>query len=359
MIDIATRKLAINVQSVKLQERNNKVDIIVDDFGTFLAKKSERIQLKKNGKVDSEYPLFELEQLTIASRGVSLSSDLIEECMARGIQINFLTSAGHPYAKISSPTLNATVHTRREQLLSYNDERGRNFAVELVHTKTKNQISLLKYLVKNRRANQPDLYKQFYEYIQEMEAIRLLLSKLDGSTIDEIRPELLSIEGRIGQLYWSAIKLLLPDELGFTKREHQGATDSVNSLLNYGYGILYTKVWGAILLAGLEPFAGFLHVDRPGKPSLVLDMVEEFRQPIVDRVIIGWLNKGGRPDFEEKGLSKETRKGLALRINERLDSLESYDGKKHRIRNIIQAQARKMSMYVRRQREYDGFYSTW
>jgi CRISPR-associated protein Cas1 len=203
------------------------------------------------------------------------------------------------------------------------------------------------------------LYKQFYEYIQEMEAIRLLLSKLDGSTIDEIRPELLSIEGRIGQLYWSAIKLLLPDELGFTKREHQGATDSVNSLLNYGYGILYTKVWGAILLAGLEPFAGFLHVDRPGKPSLVLDMVEEFRQPIVDRVIIGWLNKGGRPDFEEKGLSKETRKGLALRINERLDSLESYDGKKHRIRNIIQAQARKMSMYVRRQREYDGFYSTW
>jgi len=57
----------------------------------------------------------------------------------------------------------------------------------------------------------------------------------------------------------------------------------VNSALNYGYGILYGQVWGAVMNAGFEPFAGFLHLDRPGKPSLVLDLIEEFRQPIVDR----------------------------------------------------------------------------
>ena len=57
----------------------------------------------------------------------------------------------------------------------------------------------------------------------------------------------------------------------------------MNALLNYGYGILYSQVWSALTLAGLEPFAGFLHVDRPGKPSLVLDFIEEFRQPIVDQ----------------------------------------------------------------------------
>jgi hypothetical protein len=92
---------------------------------------------------------------------------------------------------------------------------------------------------------------------------------------------------------------MLPDALGFAGRSHQGATDAVNAALNYGYGILTAHVWGAVMNAGLEPFAGFLHVDRSGKPSLVLDLMEEFRQPVVDRPILSWLNKGGQLSASE------------------------------------------------------------
>jgi CRISPR-associated protein Cas1 len=82
----------------------------------------------------------------------------------------------------------------------------------------------------------------------------------------------------------------------------------VNSALNYGYGILYTQVWGALMNAGLEPFAGFLHVDRPGKPSLVLDVIEEFRQPIVDRAVIAMLTKGVKIETREGLLTDESRR---------------------------------------------------
>src|SRR5204862_398077 len=75
-------------------------------------------------------------------------------------------------------------------------------------------------------------------------------------------------------------------------REGRGATDPLNAALNYGYGILYAQVERALLLAGLDPYAGFLHADRPGKPSLVLDLIEEFRQAVVDRTLIGQVNRG-------------------------------------------------------------------
>lgn len=335
------------------------MDLHVDDFGYFISKKSERLLLKRHGKVEAEHPFFDIEQITITSRGVSLSTDVIEECVERGIQINFLTFGGKPYAKLTSPSLSATVVTRREQILAFLDRRGVAFAQEIVASKTRNQINLLKYFGKYRRQAAPEVFDELSVSIDEMEHIRASASKLRGDTIDDIRGQLLSIEGRVAELYWKCIKTILPKDLGFEHREHRGTQDAVNSMLNYGYGILYSRVWGAVLLAGLEPFAGFLHVDRPGKPSLVLDIVEEFRQPIVDRSVISWLNKGGRAEFDDNRLSPATRKEVAQRIAERLNTPETYEGKKQILRHIIQMQARHLATFLRGERKYTGFTTSW
>src|SRR5437763_130357 len=79
--------------------------------------------------------------------------------------------------------------------------------------------------------------------------------------------------------------------------------------------------------AGLDPFAGFLHVDRPGKPSLVLDLVEEFRQPIVDRVVIAHVNLGVAVKVVDGSLDTETRSGFADKVLIRLDAREPFEGK--------------------------------
>src|SRR5581483_9902432 len=133
----------------------------------------------------------------------------------------------------------------------------------------------------------------------------------------------------------------------------------VNALLNYGYGILYAQVWGAVVNAGLEPFAGFLHVDRPGKPSLVLDLVEEFRQPVVDRTVIAFINLGQSFGMKDGLLDQETRRIIGERILERLASTERFRGEHFQIRSIIQMQARTLVSFLRRKSKYRPFSFRW
>ena len=130
-------------------------------------------------------------------------------------------------------------------------------------------------------------------------------------------------------------------------------------MLNYGYGILYSQVWGAVVTAGLEPFAGFLHVDRAGKPSLILDLVEEFRQPVVDRTVFAHVNRGEPIRMENGLLSPETRKLFSDKILERLESKERYQGKTYQIRSIIQIQARNVASYLKGEKAYRPFSFKW
>lgn len=160
----------------------------------------------------------------------------------------------------------------------------------------------------------------------------------------------MDIEGNATRLYWAAVRLILPPEYGWTKREGRGATDPINSLLNYGYGILYSQVERALVLAGLDPYAGFVHVDRPGKPSLVLDVIEEFRQACVDRVVFGLANRHFEVAQNEQGqLSEETRRSYADHILKHLESQMYYQGKRYPLRHILQMQARQLARFLRGQ----------
>lgn len=169
----------------------------------------------------------------------------------------------------------------------------------------------------------------------------------------------MGLEGVAGRLYWQGVREIVESKVEFMGRVHQGASDTVNALLNYGYGILYAHVWGAVVNAGLEPFAGFLHVDRPGKPSLVLDLVEEFRQPVVDRTVIAFINLGQPMKMEHGLLDHQTRSAIAEKILERLASPEPFRGQQFQIRSIIQMQARALVSFLRRKANYKPFSFRW
>jgi CRISPR-associated protein Cas1 len=111
--------------------------------------------------------------------------------------------------------------------------------------------------------------------------------------------------------------------------------------------------------AGLEPFAGFLHVDRPGKPSLVLDLIEEFRQPIVDRAVIAAATKGAKPDTREGLLTDESRRAVAAAVLERLESEVTFHGRRHRMKSVIQMQARSLATALRGGDAYRTFAFKW
>lgn len=335
------------------------MELIVSDYGSFLGKRSERLVLRLKGEVVQEVPFHDLEQIVIMTSGVSMSTDLIQECMEHGININFLSCTGKPYAKLVSPYLTGTVMTRREQLLSYYDTRSVALGVAFVEGKLKNQGNLLKYFAKYRKEIDGALFDQLQAIVLQVEGGLAELKELRGKSIDEVRAQLLSIEGRAGNAYWEGIKLITSSKVNFPGREHQGTNDPTNACLNYGYGILYQQAETALILAGLDIFAGFIHVDRPGKTSLVYDFMEEFRQPVVDRAIIAAINKGWEPKMVEGRLTDETRRDLAAKIRERLDSAASYQGKKYKIRTILQMQARRIATFVRGEAKYKPFVCGW
>jgi len=306
-----------------------------------------------------EMPLFRVGEIVIGSPGVAIAADLVEACCERGIRLSFLTRSGKPYAMLSSPMLTATVITRREQLAAYGDARGVELARAIVRGKLGNQAALLKYFGKYLKESNPAAFEELSGLARSIAKSRKDAASVEAANVDAAREALLSIEGNAGRTYWKGVRLLVPEELGFDTREHRGAPDPVNSALNYGYGILYTQVWGAIMNAGLEPFAGFLHVDRPGKPSLVLDLIEEFRQPVVDRAVVAAIGRGIAIETREGMLTDSTRKTIAAAVLERIESEVNFRGRRRKLKSIIQIQARNVASFLRGGPTYRPFSFKW
>lgn len=334
--------------------------LLVDEYGAFIGRHSERLRVTVKGQLVLERPLLGLEHVMVLANGVSFSSDAVRACAERGIPISFISRTGQPYATVLSPDLVGTVETRRQQLLAYLDARGVGLAKAFGRGKLQNQANLLKYMAKYRRSVNPELYEVAREAALRVEAQIRKIEELAGDSVADIRAAAMGIEGYAATVYWDAARQLLSPELGWTGRETRGAQDLVNMALNYGYGVLYGHVERATVLAGLDPFGGFLHEDRPGKPSLVLDLVEEFRQMVVDRTVFGLLNRGVDLRAEDGSLDQATRRLLGAKVNERLEGPEPYHGRKMRLRSIIQLQARHVATFVRGEgKPYEPWVGRW
>lgn len=334
-------------------------ELIVDRFGAFIGKHSERLRVSVKGELVEERPLFEVDHVLVVSGGVSLSSDAVRECAERGIDISFLSSGGTPYARLVAPTLGGTVQTRRQQLLAYEDCRGVELAKAFASGKLANQANLLRYMAKNRRNSSPDTFERARDAALEVQAFADRVRAVQAKHVDGVRTELLTLEAQGAKAYWEAARQLVLSGVDWESRETRGATDLVNSALNYGYGVLLSQVERAVLLAGLDPYAGYLHADRSGKPSLVLDLIEEFRQMVVDRTVFGLFNRGVKLEVEDGRLTDATRRTLAERVNERLDGEEPYMGKRQKLRAILSAQARRVATFVRGESRYDPWVGRW
>lgn len=335
--------------------------LIVETFGAHIGKYSERLKVTRAGDTLMQAPLLHLRAVHIIGRGISMSSDALEACCASGIPVFYLDSLGRSYASVHASGLAATVLTRREQLLAYHDERAALFALEVVAAKIHNQAATLKYLAKNRKETAPEVYDELRLCATEVLECQEKLRGLNMLGIDDIRAAIMGVEGHASARYWEAVRLVIPAQYGWTARETRGATDPVNTLLNYGYGILYGQIEQALILAGLDPYGGFLHADRPGKPALVLDLIEEFRQIAVDRVVFGLVNREFRVECDQAGrLTEATRRSLAEKVLSHLEAQVRYTGKHYPLRAVIQSQARALAAFLRRDRDvYAAFRGSW
>jgi len=337
------------------------MELIVETHGVMVCKHQGRLRVMRDKEKLQEVPLVMLEQVLITSNGVAVTSDVVRTCCENGIPIHFVSGDGRSYGTLYSSGLTGTIQTRRAQLEAYADERGAMLAHAFVRGKLENQINLLRAIAKNRRENDPDCFEETQRIVGEIRDALLAAEALTGKTCDEIRLPLLAVEGRGAERYWTGVRRLLLADLDWPGRQTQGATDPLNVALNYGYGILYARVERALILAGLDPYAGYIHTDRPGKASLELDLIEEFRQAVVDRTLLGLVNRKFEVAFDEHGrLDEPTRRRLGEHIKNRMDSTDRYEGKRQRLAVILQSQARHIATFVRRERKsYEPFIASW
>ena len=291
---------------------------------------------------------------------MSLSSNLIRLCAQRKVPIEFLDFSGRPQARLDAP------HWSRwdlslSQMEAARNGRGAELAKAFVRAKMANQRNLLKYLDKYRKRTDPDFHRALEEELPRMEGcIRSLEELEDISDMEELRRRLLALEAKAASSYWKVVRHIVPPEFEFPGRKRKGASDPVNQMLNYGYGILYGRVYGAVTLAGLNPNISFLHVPRSDKPTLVYDLVEEFRAQAVDRVVFGMLGRGEPVGMEDGKLDSPTRRKVTENVLERLALPISFRGKKEPLDKIIQHQARQVAGFLSgRVGRYRPFIARW
>jgi len=337
--------------------------LVIDGFGKFLGRKGETIVVKEDRKIVARLQPQELEQVIISGKG-TISTDALRLLAEHGVDVLIVDFRGEILA-ILMPPMMRTVSTRREQYLAYKDKRGVKIAKEFVKAKIKNQKAILYTLAKRRVDTQPELAEKLYSAAKELEELSEKVRVIEGKNIEEVREILFNLEGRAAQHYWEAVGGLLRD-LGFKERSGRYATDPVNSMLNYGYGILMGEIWRAVHYAGLDPYGGFLHADKPGKPSLVLDLMEEFRPHVVDRFVIKLVTRKivSPEDFEiVDGVCQMKENTRRLFLQEFLSDLSSnvrLEENKSSWSNVMLHQARQLAKFLRGERTtYDGFIQYW
>ncbi len=339
--------------------------LVLSEFGLFLGRKRNRFVVKGDS-LKKEFASSDVEQIHLLNNGDSISIDAIRLAFENQIPIVIGNMYGWPYGFIIPASLSGTIRGKREQFVAYNDKRGMYLSKQFVYGKSRNQRNLLNLLKKNRKDE--DVSTILSESSEKIKDILNELIGVDGDRIDDVRTVLLNIEARASKLYWEAISELLPPQLNFPGRRTQGATDPFNSMLNFGYkAILFVECWKAIYYAGLDPYAGFLHADRSGKPSLVLDFMEEFRQHTVDRVLLALINKdmielASIMETDQNGQKRLNRKVLRLiseNIADQLNSKIRYGKESITLQNVIQIQANSIVRYLRGSGQYKPFELRW
>jgi CRISPR-associated protein Cas1 len=173
------------------------------------------------------------------------------------------------------------------------------------------------------------------------------MKRLRG-TIDARRQDMLGLEGKAARSYFEAISAVMPEKYKFAGRSRNPAKDEFNALLNYGYGILYSLVEKACIIAGLDPYVGFLHTDSYNKMSLVFDIIEMFRIYIDETVVYLFTRRMVKDEFFEPleqglGLSKEGKVALVEAVNRALDESMLYRGRNVKTRNTIQMECHRIA----------------
>ncbi|MGQ4646190.1 type I-D CRISPR-associated endonuclease Cas1d [Lyngbya aestuarii] len=253
------------------------VYITQDD--SFIGKTDERLSVKANKQKLLDIPLIKIDGVVVLGRA-TVSPAVVKELLERHIPLSFLTGNGKYLGRLQ-PEMTKNIFVRKAQWQAIGEtEQAIHVVRGFVRGKLKNYRSAL--LRREREFTQLDLQAGITRLEDAIAPINTTTS------INSLR----GLEGAGSAAYFGCFnQLIRGSEFEFKTRRRRPPTDPVNALLSFGYSLLRHDVQSAVNIVGFDPYLGYLHVERYGRPSLALDLMEEFRPLVVDAVVVSAVNR--------------------------------------------------------------------
>ncbi len=243
------------------------MDLILNTFGTSLiVERGSFVIMHKDGK--QRLAPSAIKTISV-SRGARISSDAALLAIENEIDVLFIDGRGVPNGRLWSIKYGSISTIRRKQLDFTLSPQAVEWIKNIITEKIDNQAALLYSFSIDDRGILDD--------VRKLNDYKVKIRKLAGETTSEVAASLRGWEGAASRIYFGRISSYMPDAYKFEGRSQHPATDLFNCLLNYGYGILYGKVEGALIKAGIDPYVGVFHRDDYNRPVLVFDVIEKYR----------------------------------------------------------------------------------
>ncbi|TKK65848.1 CRISPR-associated endonuclease Cas1 [Ilyomonas limi] len=246
--------------------------LVLNSFGASLTKKDGLFYVTSAETSQSIHPQ-DVKTIMI-SRSAKISSDAILLAVENEIDVLFVDNLGKPKGRVWSVQYGSISDIRKKQVEFLYGPTCIAWVKQLIAEKINNQLALL--LTFKDGCDTAD-QRRIQAAINSISDHRSKIEKTDGEVISDVAPSIRGWEGAAGRRYFEAINLVLPPSFRFEGRSQYPPHDKFNSMLGYGYGILYGKIEGALIKAGIDPYVGVFHRDEYNRPALVFDVIEKFR----------------------------------------------------------------------------------
>ena len=322
--------------------------VYIKEQGTYVQKSGERIVVTKNSARLLEIPVFQVDNLCLIGN-VQISTQALHMLMEKGVDVSYLSYSGK-YLGHTAADASRNIFLRFEQYQMYLDEERRlSMARSITENKIRNQLEV----IRRHRWDGVD-----YDWRSDANQMERYLEKLAKT---ETPNEILGVEGICSNIYFRSFGQMFHCDFTFNGRNRRPPRDPVNVILSLAYTLLTKELCNALDAESFEPYLGFLHGIRYGRKSLALDIIEEFRQPVVDRLVILLFNKRmiGKYDFEfpeedRVMLTEEGFRKFCAEYERWMNGKNSLSGHPS-FRNLIRSQVKELKKAITAHRDYMPF----
>ncbi|MEG0307882.1 MAG: CRISPR-associated endonuclease Cas1 [Clostridium sp.] len=313
------------------------MELVINSRGAYIGKVDERFQVTVEG-VKQEFSSKKVDKILITTSAL-VTTDALKLAIENNIDVVFLEYNGEPFARVWHSKLGSITTIRRHQLKLNELPMGTELVKEWIDQKISNQINHLNKLKLNRSDEKIAILD---EAIRDMEEHKGILSMLNNVPIDTIRGTMEGHEGYCARKYFNTLGGLIPEKYKFKGRSKNPANDQFNCMLNYAYGVLYSRVESSCIIAGLDPYIGIMHTDNYNRTALVFDLIEMYRG-YMDEVVFSLFSKRQvKQDMFDKvegggfWLNKLGKQTLIEAVNNRFEEKIKYKGRIIKLNNVIQ-----------------------